>query len=170
MRGKTRGLLVLALWLVLAWSVSAGAVDSIGWIGPDQIGDASGAQYARSTWFNVEAGQTFWIGDYFEYFVNYEAHTGSELPITYTSNNPSVASVQAGTGLVATHKAGTAVITARYQGQTYTCTLKVQNKGVLKSTGTYKKMNQAAGKLSKYYGKSSHRKTVRLFLRPQPTI
>ena len=56
MRGKKQGLL-LVLWLLLMFSLSADA--SIGWTGPDQIGDASGAQYAKSTWFNVEAGQTF---------------------------------------------------------------------------------------------------------------
>ena len=90
--------------------------------------------------------------------MNYEFRTGSELSIVYASNNPAVASVQASTGLVTTHKAGNAVLTARFQGQTYTCTLRVQNKGALKSSTTYKKMNQAAGKISRFYGKKISKK------------
>ena len=141
------------LLLVFALSRPVSARDSIGWIGPDQVGDASGAQYAQNTWFYVEAGQAFWIGDYFQYFVNYFAKNGSELPIIWSSSNPSVARVQSSTGLVSVLKEGSAVITGRYQGKAYACTLRVQKKGALKSTTTYKAMNTASLKLCRYYGK-----------------
>ena len=146
-------LMIVMFCFLLVLPGTAFAVDSTGWMGPDQQGDASGAHYAENTWFNVEAGQTFWIGDYFFSFVNYETNYGSELPLRYRSDNKAVAFVGANTGKVKTRKAGTAVITATYEGKDYTCTLHVKKKGALKSTSTYKKMNQAAAALSKFYNK-----------------
>ena len=156
-RGKARQrirILILAALVSAMASGAAFATDSIGWIGPDVIGNASTAIYAKDTFFDVEAGQAFYLGDYFFSFVNFVMKEGSQLPITYRSSAPQIVSVGKKTGLVQTLKTGSAKISAVYKNKTYTCTLRVKKKGSLKSTSTdIKKLKKTSIALGKYYDK-----------------
>lgn len=104
------------------------------------------------TVIKVEAGQKFYIGDLI--CVIDPGHdepykTGSLIKMTYSSNKSAVASADKNTGLVTAKKAGTATISAKYGKKTMKCTLQVVKKGSLKTTSTYKSLNNAANTLAK---------------------
>lgn len=104
------------------------------------------------TTFKVEAGQKFYIGDLvwaYDASSGGPGKTGSLLKMTYTSSKRSVAAVDKSTGLVTAKASGKTTISAKYGKKTMKCTLQVVKKGSLKSTTTYKSLNNAANALAK---------------------
>ncbi|MCD7737350.1 MAG: hypothetical protein LUI07_10405 [Lachnospiraceae bacterium] len=145
------GLLIALLLTVAAVShADAATVYGTGWHNPDV--DPTVLPYETSITLKVELGQNFYLGDLFARYTNEGFYRGSELNATYTSGKTSVATVGSKNGYVKTIKKGTAVLTLKYGGKKYTCTLKVVSKGDLGTTGKYASLVKASDALADYYG------------------
>ena len=135
---------------------SARSGNMIGWfaVGTSATQLDSSSRCVYSLTLSIEEGQSFYLGDYFFYMKDFADDSyGWDLGLSYSSSNPSAASVVWNTGKVTTHSPGTTEITTVYQGQTFTMNLNVLAKGALKSDSTYAALNKAAKKLSSYFGK-----------------
>ena len=99
---------------------------------------------------SVEAGSSFYIGDFVILYKGSSSSTVSLLKGSYRSSSAKTASVN-GKGYLKAKKAGTADITVRCQGMTTVCHLTVEKKGTfdLKKDTAVQNLNKAAGTLAK---------------------
>ena len=107
--------------------------------------------------YEVELGEkNFYVGDYIlkikkrDFTDRLTYHSG----VTYRSDKPSVAKVNAKTGKVTTKAVGSAKISVSYQGKTATCTIKVVPASSLASYRpfSYIEMQAGAKKMLKFHG------------------
>lgn len=151
-------LLSVAMLLTAFPGTVLAASASIGWNALSQLDSMT--ELPQNIALSAEAGQTFYLSDYISRKKDDTFISGPNLPIIYSSNDRSVASINKSSGKITLKKNGTAVITATYQGTEYTCAINVLDPGDLKSTTTYKALNQYAKKLAAYYGKAITSKNI----------
>ena len=138
---------------LLSFSAMAGKPWNPGWW--SDLGDLTenGDRYSVHTTYTVEVGQTFeLVGWFTTVYMDDETEQDLKTKMMFVSSDPKVAKIGKTTGTVRTLKPGRTRITVKCEGKKYTCTLIVVKRNALKTATTYRKHNEAARDVGKYYG------------------